>query len=258
VTRIFVTRMISIAHLLSCFLIVSAARAHDTWVQTNTNAVRVGETVHIDLMLGNHGNQHRDFKLMGKLNLKYATLQVLRPDGRRFDLKSRLRDMGCTEEEGFWTTKVSTPKSGLYTVAHTADQVMTYGPVRSLKSAKAFFAAHNVARSRVSGFNKRLNHPLELVPETSPLLQRAKPFAVRLWFKGKPLANTRVAFIPRGVQLQGNFDRRYERTTNANGRVSFTPQDSNYYLVVAHHETPEKGNGYESTKYAATLTLYVP
>ena len=29
--------------------------AHDTWLQTNANLVRVGEVVHIDLLLGNHG-----------------------------------------------------------------------------------------------------------------------------------------------------------------------------------------------------------
>jgi uncharacterized GH25 family protein len=42
------------------------APAHDTWVQTNTNLVRTGDAVHIDLMLGNHGNDHRDFKLASK------------------------------------------------------------------------------------------------------------------------------------------------------------------------------------------------
>ena len=33
----------------------STAKAHDTWVQTNTNVIRVGDSVHVDLMLGNHG-----------------------------------------------------------------------------------------------------------------------------------------------------------------------------------------------------------
>ena len=65
-----------------------AAMGHDTWVQTNTNLVRTGDAVHIDLMLGNHGNEHRDFKLAGKLALEGATLEVIgagrqpvRPEG---------------------------------------------------------------------------------------------------------------------------------------------------------------------------------
>jgi uncharacterized GH25 family protein len=244
--------------LFSCCLVfATAANAHDSWVQTNTNRVKVGEAMHIDLMLGNHGNAHRDFKLMGKVRLASATLQMLSPNGQSFDLKSRLRDMGCTEDEGFWSTKVTPGQAGLYTLSHTSDQVMSYAPVRAIKSAKTFFAAET-KNINVTHSARRLGHMLELVPETSPLAQRGKPFEVRLWFKNKPIANTRVSFIPRGENLQANFDPQYERTTNANGRASFTPQEANYYLVVAHHETPEKGNNYASTKYAATLTLYVP
>ena len=41
--------------------------------------------------------------------------------------------------------------------------------------------------------------------------------------------------------------------------ASFEPTDANYYLVVAHHESPdEKGEGYTSTKYSATMAVYVP
>jgi uncharacterized GH25 family protein len=46
----------------------SLALAHDTWIQTNTNLVRVGDAVSVDLMLGNHGNDHRDFKIAGKVD----------------------------------------------------------------------------------------------------------------------------------------------------------------------------------------------
>src|SRR6516162_4130665 len=80
-------------------------RAHDPWVQTNTNVVRPGDNVHIDLLLGNHGNGHRDFKLAGKADLAAATLTVLAPDGKRYDLKDRLADTGYTPTEGFWTAR---------------------------------------------------------------------------------------------------------------------------------------------------------
>jgi uncharacterized GH25 family protein len=85
------------------------------------------------------------------------------------------------------------------------------------------------------------------------------PIKVRLLYKGKPLADARVSFIPRGETLTEGFDKRYERQTDANGRASFTPTDGNYYLVVAHWKEPnESGKGYESTKYSATLTILVP
>ena len=51
--------------LAGFLLLATAAGAHDTWVQTNANVVRAGDAVHVQLMLGNHGNDHRDFKLAG-------------------------------------------------------------------------------------------------------------------------------------------------------------------------------------------------
>lgn len=46
--------------------------------------------------------------------------------------------------------------------------------------------------------------------------------------------------------------------TNDKGVASFTPREGNYYLVVVHHKTGEKGDDYESTSYSATLTVFVP
>src|SRR5689334_2782441 len=40
--------------LVCCSICSGYARAHDTWVQTNTQVVRAGEAVFVDLMLGNH------------------------------------------------------------------------------------------------------------------------------------------------------------------------------------------------------------
>src|SRR5581483_10432534 len=104
------------------------ARAHDTWVQTNVNVVRAGDNVHIDLCLGNHGNNHRDFKLASKTDLAGCTLEVLAPDGKRYDLKDRLADIGYTPKEGFWTTRFAASQPGVYVVAHTLDHVVSYAP----------------------------------------------------------------------------------------------------------------------------------
>jgi uncharacterized GH25 family protein len=249
---------------LALLVLVLVSPAHDTWVQTNTNVVRVGDNVHIDLMLGNHGNDHRDFKLASKISLEGTTLQVLAPDGKRYDLKSRLDDVGYTPKEGFWTTRFAGARPGLYMVAHTSDRVVTYAPTRSIKSAKTFFVMSK-SLDRVSsknpGFDKVLGHPLELVPETNPVTPMGPdtPIKVRLLYKGKPLAGARVSFIPRGTTLAEGFDKRYERKTDARGSATFKPAEGNYYLVVAHWQEPkENGKGYKSTKYSATLTVLVP
>jgi uncharacterized GH25 family protein len=246
----------------------AASQAHDSWVETNTNIVRVGDAIHIDLKLGNHGNEHRDFKLASKLDPApvggSCTLQVLAPGGKGYDLKSGLIDTGYTPKEGFWTTIFVGDKPGLYCVAHTYDSVMSYAPERSIKSGKAFFLLSR-SLDRVSmnnpGFSRRLGHPLELVPESSPItpMGPGTPLTVRVYFKGKPLPNCRVSFVPQGATLKEGFDARYEQKTNANGRVRFTPDSANEYLIAAHHDAPtEKGKGYDFTKYSATMTLFVP
>jgi uncharacterized GH25 family protein len=106
---------------------------------------------------------------------------------------------------------------------------------------------------------------LELVPEINPVtpMGPGTELRVRLLYKGKPLPNTKVSFIPRGETLAEGDDPRYERTTDKEGRVKFSPSQANYYLIVAHKKEENEGgtqNGktYSFTAYAATLTLFVP
>jgi len=75
--------------LLIVLAFTCPALGHDTWVETNTNVIRTGDAVYVDLKLGNHGNDHRDFKLASKIELGDSTLDVLGPDGSRYELKSR-------------------------------------------------------------------------------------------------------------------------------------------------------------------------
>lgn len=240
-----------------------AVHAHDTWLQTNTNLVRVGDVVFVDLMLGNHGNEHRDFKLAGKASPESITLNVIGPDGTTHDLKPSLVDMGYAPKEGYWSTRFQPDKPGMYTIVQTSDAVVSYAPTRSIKSGKSFFvAAKSLDKPSANnpGFDRVLGHPLELVPQTNPVtpMGPGTPLTVRLLYKGKPLAGSTVAFIPRGQTLAGEFDAKFERKTDDNGEASFEPTDANYYLVVAHHQDDGKGEGYDSTKYSATLGIYVP
>ena len=99
--------------LLALSFVASPALAHDTWVQTNTNLVCTGDNIHIDLMLGNHGNEHRDFKLAGKITLDGCKLDVIAPSGKKFDLKDRLADIGYVPKEGFWTGRFAGTEPGL-------------------------------------------------------------------------------------------------------------------------------------------------
>lgn len=245
--------------------LVSSAVAHDSWVQTNINVMRAGDAMHIDLMLGNHGNDHRDFKLASKIDLDGCKLKVHDPQGKSYDIVDRLTDTGYAPKEGFWTTKFAATVPGLYTVEHTLDKVVNHGkPVRSIRSAKTCFVVSKLLDKvpfENPGFDKPLGHAFELVPAANPVtpMGPGETIKVRLLFKGKPLADTRVSFIPRGETLAAGFDDRYERMTDADGMASVVATTGNYFLVVAHRTAPdERGTGYEATQYAATLTVFVP
>lgn len=243
---------------------IPSALAHDTWVQTNTNVIRSGDALYLDLMLGNHGNEHRDFKLASKMSLDGSTLKVLGPAQQTYDILSRLIDVGYTPKEGYWTAKFAATAPGLYCVAYTNDRIVNHGsPQRSIRSAKTFFVVSSSLDKiphENPGFEKPVGHPLELVPEANTVTPMGPDVPIRLQvlFRGQPLPGARVSFIPRGVTLAEKFDEQYERLTNERGRASFTPTDGNLYLVVVHHNVPEAGDDYTSTRYTATLTVFVP
>jgi len=253
--------------LLTALCLLSAVdwcAAHDVWLQTNTNLVRTGDAVHLDVLLGNHGNDHRDFKLAGKPDLAGATVQIVAPGGSSFDLKDQLLPTGYAPQEGFWTARFVPAEPGLYVAGHLSDHIMSYGPVRSVKGAKTCFVV-SPTLDRVSqenpGFDRPLGHPLEIVPVANPITPMGPgiPLRVRLLYKRRPLPGARISFIPRGQVLAEGVDDRYERTTNDSGEASFTPTAGNYYLVVAHHLEPaESGPKYDRTKYSATLCVFVP
>lgn len=236
-------------------------------MQTNTHIVRTGDAVHLDLMLGNHGNEHRDFKIAGKLAAaSVGRFEVVAPDGKKYDLRSDLIDLGYAPKEGFLTTKFSPTVPGVYVAAQSSESVVNHGKlVRAVRSAKAYFLASpslDKVRDDWGGFDKPLGHPFELVAVKNPVapLGPGTPIRVKLLHDGKPLAGVTVSFVPRGVTLKDGLDPEYERVTPADGVVSYTPKAGNYYLVVAHHVAPAPvgETGYVETKYAATLTVFVP
>ena len=246
-------------------LVAGFVLAHDTWVQTNTNIIRTGDAIHIDLMLGNHGNDHRDYKLASKVSPEMIkTFEVIDPDGKTYDLKPDMADLGYAPKEGFYSSKFVPAKAGLYVVTQTLDSIVNHGtPIRAYQSGKTYFVVSDsldkVANNQTN-FDKPLGHTIELIPEAHPVLPMGPglPIKVKLLFKGQPLDGVQVSFIPRGVTLKEGTDSDYERTTNKDGQASFTPKTGNYYLIVAHHLSDEKGEGYESSHYSATMTVFVP
>lgn len=243
------------------FTLSTITMGHDTWVQSGPLVTRCGDVVHVDLMLGNHGNEHRDFKLASKISLAPVALHLIGPDGVKTDLKPLLKDMGSAEKEGFWSARILPNDLGVHQVLHTLDTL--HGKTRAIKSSKTFFIAADGFQSIPKTGAERikpLQQGLEFVLVT-PLeeISAGKPLTLQVLWKGKPQQNISVAFIPRGVELASGKDPDFERLSDEQGLVHFTPKDGNLLLAVAHHPAPdETGEGYDKTHYGATLVLAVP
>ncbi|MGE0608892.1 MAG: DUF4198 domain-containing protein [Pirellulales bacterium] len=248
---------------IAILAISTTLSAHDTWLETNTGILRQGDSVYVDLKLGNHGNEHRDFKLASKIDLDEGlTLAVRNPAGKHYDILDRAVDTGYAPKEGYWSAKFTAADSGPYMAVHTLDKL--HKTTRAIKSAKAFFVVSpklDEVSSKTDDFSQPLGHKLELVPLTNPITQQGPgmPIAVQLLYEGSPLSNAVVSFVPRGAELVEGFDDRYERRTDDQGQASYTPTEGNLVLVVVHHTEPQQsGDGYDRTAYSATLTIRVP
>lgn len=254
--------MKSILTLFCVIGITQPATAHDTWVEVNSPEVRSGNVVYVDLKLGNHGNEHRDFKLHSLVTLDHATLTMNMPCGCEIDLKPSLMSTAAEEKQGYWTARYTTTKPGLHVIAHQLDTL--HGQIRAIKSAKTYFVAGPdpmATKGPLMRCDRPLGHPFEIVPVTNTVTECApnRPIRVRVLFEKQPLANARVSFIPRGQVLAEGFDETFERMTDAKGEAVFTPTEANLLLIVTHHREPERsGEGYDSTAFSATLTVAVP
>jgi uncharacterized GH25 family protein len=246
--------------LVSAFVLAINAPsfAHDAWIETSVSQVRTKEMVPAQLMLGNHGNHHRDFKLAGKINLAQSTFSMRLPDGETVDLKPTAFDTGLGPKDGYWSVRFVPQANGLHVLTHASEA--QHGTKRAIKSAKTFFNAVTSLDSPepAKGFDQPVGDRLELVPVSDPTSASAhQPVAVRVLWDGKPLPEARVSFVPRGQVLAEDFDPKFERKTNESGVAEWSADEGNLVLVVCHHETDEAGNGYSMTEYCATMTLHV-
>jgi uncharacterized GH25 family protein len=239
--------------------------AHDAWLQTNLPIVRTGEVVQLDLRLGNHGNQHRDFKLAGRINLDWVQVDHIAPDGTKTDIRNQMFATAAAEKEGYWTVPLVAAQPGVHCVVEQLDRVMQHGKsVRGIRTAKTYFLATDSLDAPEivkHSHDQPLGLPFELVMQTCPISETAvgKPITVQVLHQGKPISDVVVSFIPQGIELAGDFDSDYEFRTDSEGLATFVPQSANLYLIVAHHTAnDERSEDYEFTSYASTVTLHVP
>ena len=111
-------------------------RAHDGWIEAHPVLVEQNQPVSLFLMLGNHSNEHKSYRLAGKWEPQHARLLVIDPGGRGRDLTDRIVDLGEDAEsigpkgpKGFHLAPFIPADRGLHIVFVTQVRVLQFdGP----------------------------------------------------------------------------------------------------------------------------------
>jgi uncharacterized GH25 family protein len=255
------------------FLIVQArwSFAHDGWVEV-ASIVERGQPVTISLMLGNHSNEHKSYRLAGKWNPKFTKLMVIEPSGKVNDLTGSLVDLGEDAEntgpkgpKGFHIAAFTPKEEGVHTVVARQEEVAQHGDgpkFRGVRSARGAFTALRTPRvaeaKKSSGFARTVDieNLMEIVPVSNPLgVTQNAPVTFQVRYKGKGFANQNVSIVGR---LEGPASVQ-EFTTDEKGQVTFTAGRPDTYLVrVKFEERNERSEGqYDLSAYEATYVFQV-
>ena len=251
--------------------ITTAALAHDGWIEVPA-IVEKGQPVTIALMLGNHANEHRSYRLAGKWNPKYLKLMVIEPSGKVNDITGSLVDLGEDDEKtgpkgpkGFHIAPFTPTAEGMHIVLAREEQVLQHGDepkFRSVRSARAAFAAlrsPQVAQGKkTTGFSRAfaMDNVMEIVPISNPIaVTQNDRVTLELRYKGKPFSNQTLSVVGR---LNGPASAQ-DLTTDEKGRVSVTAGAADSYLVrTKFDERSERKEGqYDLSSYEATYVFQV-
>ncbi|QIA26482.1 DUF4198 domain-containing protein [Thermaerobacter sp. PB12/4term] len=243
------------------------ATAHDRWVQPYSPVVTSGQVAYFDIMLGNHSNEHRSYRLAGKPGREGLDVLVIGPDGQRTSLNDTLFDTGEADDtppagpKGYLCGSFVPQSEGTYIVAATADAVLQHGdepPFRSLSLAKTVVMAASslpATASNVEGYDRPVaDDRLEIVPKVNPAaLFPGEEVRLQILLKGEPLSGQKVAVIRRSTSEFKEYE------TDSQGMIRFPAGEPDYYLVRLEYDSPqEKQTGqYEKTTYEATFTYAV-
>jgi uncharacterized GH25 family protein len=253
------------------FCSVATVLAHDGWIEVPA-IVEKGQPVTIALMLGNHANEHRSYRLAGKWSPKYSKLMVIEPSGKVNDITASLVDLGEDDEKtgpkgpkGFHIAPFTPTAEGVHIVLAREEQVLQHGDepkFRSIRSARAAFAALRSPRvaegKKTTGFGRAfaMDNVMEIVPITNPIaVSQNDRVTLELRYKEKPFSNQIISVVGRlsGAASAQDF------ATDEKGQVSFTAGPADTYLVrVKFEERTERLEAqYDLSSYEATYVFQV-
>ncbi|WP_339204624.1 DUF4198 domain-containing protein [Paenibacillus sp. FSL K6-3182] len=253
---------------LAAMLTLGAAApvfAHDGWSQTSAPIVAPGQVSYVELMYGNHSNEHKSYRLEGQWG-STSKVYVTTPAGQKSDITGTRFYTGEPATEttpalnNFFVASFKSNVPGAYIISTEADSVYkgADAATRTLRSAKSFVAISDIPVidrvKALTGFSKEVSPDrAELIPLFNPAaVTPGEKVSIELLLKGKPLTNTAVDIIRR------SNSEAVELKTDDKGVVSFTTGAADYYLVRAKPSTTEAKEGeYSATNYEATMTFTV-
>lgn len=62
--------------------------AHDGWSQTHSPIIAQGEVSYVDLLFGNHSNEHKSYRIAGQWSPDTSKIYVTTPAGKKIDITS--------------------------------------------------------------------------------------------------------------------------------------------------------------------------
>lgn len=246
------------------FSMAAHAFAHDGWSQTNAPIMAQGEVSYVELLFGNHSNEHKSYRIAGQWSPDTSKVYVTTPAGKKVDITATRYYTGeaATDKEpavnnGFVATFTSSAP-GAYIVTAEADSINKTAASRSLRSAKSFVAVSDIPTldrvKALRGFSKPVNlDRAEFVPLFNPAaVTPNERVAVQLLMKGKPVESTKVSLIRRSNSEAQTFQ------TDANGLITFQTGLADDYLLRASISTDEGKEGeYTKVTYSRTMTYRV-
>jgi uncharacterized GH25 family protein len=260
---------LGLAPLLLLLLVSGSVQAHDLWLEPTGFRPLVGGRLGIELRVGQEFEGRplprdprrflqfsalgadRETAIVGLAGSLPAGYLIVRDPGTLvigYIGRPATLVMEASEFERYLTSE------GL---EHILDRRTARGdnsePGREIYSrcAKAIVTADGLADR---GFDRRIGCLFELVPERDPaLLEIGEEMVVMATMRGRPLAGVLVAAIPRA-----NPARSLHRRTDSEGRVSFTLDFSETWLIKAVHmeAAPDEASA-EWESWWTTLTFAV-
>jgi uncharacterized GH25 family protein len=254
--------LLAVLTLVMIWTSATSVFAHDGWTQTSAPIVETGEVAFVDILMGNHSNEHRSYRIDGQFSTN-SNVFVTTPAGQKVDITSTRFYTGEPDStnkvnNGFIASFVA-QSPGTYIVTAESDGTRTSSGVttRTLRNAKSFVAAADlpvVARVKpLTGFSRVINSDrAELIPLFNPAsLTAGQNVSVKLLLKGSPLADTEVSIVRRSINTEVQTVK-----TNADGIASFSIGAADYYLFRSKPVTTEAEEGkYTGINYETTMSV---